>query len=75
MLIMCFTELNMVNKSMTGKKYDGFRLHQDVKCYLLPNMFLILEGGIQYRFPENLVVIARRWLDVKLIKKDKEMGV
>ena len=35
----------------------------------------MLEERIQYRFQKSLVEIARKWLDVKLIKNDKEPGV
>ena len=39
------------------------------------NTYVILEEEIAYRFPTNLAAIARRWLDVELIKEDTQMKV
>ena len=75
MLIMTFTKMDMVIKSMTRKEHKDVKLHQAVDYYLLFKTYIILEEEIQYVFPENLAVVARRLIDVKLIKKDKEMGV
>ena len=35
----------------------------------------MLEEGIKYRFLENTAGVDRRWLDVKLTKNEKGLGV
>ena len=49
--------------------------HQEVECYSHPKTCVILKKEIQYKFPENSAVIARRWLDVKFIEKGETMLV
>ena len=74
-LIMYFVKLDMAIKSMTNNKYKGAQLYQEVKCYSHSKTCVILEEDIQYKFPVNLAVTARKWLNVKSIEKDAEMVV
>ena len=74
-MITTFTKLDIIIESMTGKEHKRIKLHKEMEYYMPSKPHIMLEEGIQYRFPANLTEIARRWLDVKLIKNDKELGV
>ena len=70
-----FTKLNMIIALKTRDKLNKVKLHNNLKCFLLPKMCVIQKKGIQYRFQEILAIIDMRWLDVKLTKNDRELGV
>ena len=70
-LIMSFTKFDIIIKLLTRGEFNRVKLHKEVKFFLPPKPRVILKEKNQYRFPENLIKIARRWLDAKLIKNDK----
>ena len=72
-LIVSFTKLDIIIKLLTDKEINGVKLQKEMECYMPSKICKILEEGIQCRFLENSTEITRRWLDVILIKNNKQI--
>ena len=59
MMIMFFTKLDIIIKSMTRNEYEVNKYHLEVGRYLPPKTSLILEEGIKGRFSIKSADIAK----------------